>query len=473
MGTIAQELTRIQTAKSDLKTAIERHGVEVPSATTIDGYATLVDQINLPATLEVKAATVHTSASTTDNYASNDNIRFLGSDGNKYTLAQWNAMFVDAGYDASQMTVEPVGLSVDAFDHSGESYMFDRYTGTTYNPSGETASTEGYLQHSTYNNAMVTSAASGTDYTTGKAWSVTVDGDELILSEANTGCSWRVSKNCGYVNSHKAFNIEERTYYLWAYTEWLRHRFAISSGITTTAADKTMGQVEIFNSSGVQAAANEDMYFFIRATSSDTWQNTNIKAKYNLNNRHATNSASLTQAITDAIYAKQVANGVNMNDTGVNSSSKSVLSEGSKGAEAIAVGGYWYIITPFISNPSSTTATVTNNCADSPAVYWAISKGFSLPSDTLLYAMYLNWAVVSSMRRYLVNVEGRSVSSIPTNYYCWSAVRYSAGNAWIVSLYNGNMLNANAYYRYFAVGAVESVQDIDGWEEAERIGALW
>ena len=456
MGTIAQELTRIQTAKSDLKNAIEEHGVEVPSATTIDGYATLVDQINLPATLQVNATTIRKSASSTENYASNDNIRFLGSDGNKYTLAQWNAMFVDAGYDASQMTVEPVGLSVDAFEHSGESYMFDRYTGTTYNPSGETASTAGCLSHSPYNNAMVTTASSGTDYTTGKAWSVTVDGDELILAEANTGCSWRVSKDCGYVNSHKAFNIEERTYYLWAYTEWLRHRFAISSGITTTAADKTMGQVEIFNSSGVQAAANEDMYFFVRAASEDTWQNTNIKAKYNLNNRHATNSASLTQAIADAIYAKQVANGVNMNDTGVNSSTKSILSKGSKGAEVIAVSGYWYIITPYISNPSDTTATVTNNCADSPAVYWAISKGFSLPSDTLLYAMYLNFTVVSSMRSYLVNVEGRSVSSIPTSNYCWSAVRYSARYAWYVNLPYGNMIYNYTYNSYFAVGAVAS-----------------
>ena len=456
MGTIAQELTRIQTAKSDLKNAIEGHGMEVPSATTIDGYATLVDQINLPATLQVNATTIRKSASSTENYASNDNIRFLGSDGNKYTLAQWNSMFVDAGYGASQMTVEPVGLSVDAFEHSGESYMFDRYTGTTYNPSGETASTEGCLPHSPYNNAMVTTASNGTDYTTGKAWSVTVDGDELILAEANTGCSWRVSKDCGHVKSHKAWNIEDRTHYLWAYTEWLRHRFAISSGITTTEADGIMGEVEIFNASGTQAAVGEDMYFFIRAASEDTWQNTNIKAKYNLNNRHATNSASLTQAITDAIYAKQVANGVNMNDTGVNSSTKSILSKGSKGAEVIAVSGYWYIITPYISNPSDTTATVTNNCADSPAVYWAISKGFSLPSDTLLYAMYLNFTVVSSMRSYLVNVEGRSVSSIPTSNYCWSAVRYSAYNAWYVYLSYGNVNVSNTYGRYFAVGAVAS-----------------
>ena len=43
---IATEITRLQTAKSDLKTSIENKGVTVPSATTLDGYAALVDQIS-------------------------------------------------------------------------------------------------------------------------------------------------------------------------------------------------------------------------------------------------------------------------------------------------------------------------------------------------------------------------------------------------------------------------------------------
>lgn len=42
---IATEITRLQTAKADLKTAIEGKGVTVPSATLIDGYADLVDSI--------------------------------------------------------------------------------------------------------------------------------------------------------------------------------------------------------------------------------------------------------------------------------------------------------------------------------------------------------------------------------------------------------------------------------------------
>lgn len=42
---IATEITRLQTAKADLKTAIEAKGVTVSSATKLDGYAALVGKI--------------------------------------------------------------------------------------------------------------------------------------------------------------------------------------------------------------------------------------------------------------------------------------------------------------------------------------------------------------------------------------------------------------------------------------------
>lgn len=42
---IASEITRLQTAKTELKTAIESKGVTVPSDTKLDGYADLVDSI--------------------------------------------------------------------------------------------------------------------------------------------------------------------------------------------------------------------------------------------------------------------------------------------------------------------------------------------------------------------------------------------------------------------------------------------
>jgi hypothetical protein len=42
---ISTEIARLQQAKSDLATSIANKGVTVPAATTIDGYAALVDQI--------------------------------------------------------------------------------------------------------------------------------------------------------------------------------------------------------------------------------------------------------------------------------------------------------------------------------------------------------------------------------------------------------------------------------------------
>lgn len=42
---IASEISRLQTAKADLKTAIEGKGVTVSSGTKLDGYADLVDSI--------------------------------------------------------------------------------------------------------------------------------------------------------------------------------------------------------------------------------------------------------------------------------------------------------------------------------------------------------------------------------------------------------------------------------------------
>lgn len=42
---IATEIQRLQTAKADIKTAIEGKGVTVPSTTKLDGYATLIDSI--------------------------------------------------------------------------------------------------------------------------------------------------------------------------------------------------------------------------------------------------------------------------------------------------------------------------------------------------------------------------------------------------------------------------------------------
>ena len=454
---IANEIQRLQQAKADIKTAVNTQlGVESITTETIDDYADKIAAMPSPTTLEVGATTVRYDATHTENIASNDRIRIRGNDGNDYTIAQWNAMFVEAGYDRTQMAVEPIGLRVQAFD-ADEIYLFDRYTGRVYNPVGDSQGDAGYLQHSIYNNSLVTATGNGTDFTTNKAWSVTADGDEFVLYEANTKQSWRIKKDTGSKNCHVATEtiMSDLTQSLWAQTEWMRHRMAISSGVSTTKVDGTMGEIQILNSSGAQAAVGEDMYFWIK-NDSDVLTNTNILAKYNKNNKHTTNSAALTQTIADAIYARQIANGINMNDTGVNSTSKPILAPGSKGAEVIAVDGVWMIITPFISQQSSTTSTATNNMADSPAVYWAIDKGVSLPTDRLLWAMYVNKSIVNAAITYLNSREGRGLPVVPAGNYIWSAVRYSASYAWTVISNVGYLVVNNTFYRFFVVGASAS-----------------
>lgn len=59
---IATDLTRLQTAKADLKTAIEGKGVTVPSATLLDGYADLVDSISGGGSIESGTFTPASSA---------------------------------------------------------------------------------------------------------------------------------------------------------------------------------------------------------------------------------------------------------------------------------------------------------------------------------------------------------------------------------------------------------------------------
>ena len=54
MATIAENLQRIETAKSDIRTAIIGKGVDVPSGDTIDTYAAKIDSISTGTTLKVQ-----------------------------------------------------------------------------------------------------------------------------------------------------------------------------------------------------------------------------------------------------------------------------------------------------------------------------------------------------------------------------------------------------------------------------------
>lgn len=74
MATIAENLQRIETAKSDIRTAIINKGVDVPSGDTIDTYASKIDSISTGSGLKLKDVQSAT-------YTSNGSYSILPDDG--------------------------------------------------------------------------------------------------------------------------------------------------------------------------------------------------------------------------------------------------------------------------------------------------------------------------------------------------------------------------------------------------------
>ena len=222
----------------------------------------------------------------------------------------------------------------------------------------------------------------------------------------------------------------------------MRHRFAICSGVATSEPDGTTASVDILTSSGEDPVAGDDMYFWIDGS------NTGLLAKYNLNNRHATNSAYLTEAIRDYLYDEQKTYGENIN-------SENISPVFMKGAEVIAVDGYWYIITPYISRPANNEAG-DYNITDSPAVYYAKNTGIPLPNERNLYSYWTTkTAIITPLINYLRNTEGRTVE-VPAvlSSYVWAATRYAAYYAWYVHAGSGGLSNSSPLSRYAVVGSV-------------------
>lgn len=428
-----------------------------------------IASIPFPTTYEVGVTTVRKTESTTENYATNDNLRIYGSDGKIYTLAEWNTLFVAAGYDAAQMSVAPDGFAFRKTDGSWEAIMWSNFQGTLYRIDGSAAESAKNMPHSPYNTLVcITAADSGTDSVTGKAWSITSYTDTAgDLGEAgkeywalyteNTGKTFYVPKGLAYGNANAdSADFAERTESLYQVTEWYRHRFAIDSGLTTTKADGTMADVSILGSGGATPAAGEEMYFYVDTAAGDTPAtptNTGKLAKYNLCNLHKGNAtSSLTSALSDTLYGRQRDAGINMNDTGVNSASKPILAPGAKGAEAIAVGGKWMIITPYITQASQITSAPQNVVSDSPVVYYVHSLGRVLPSCEALERWFFNLTLVNALRSYLNTVEGRGIIS-ETPGSSWTSLRYAATVAWYVNPSSGNRSVTNTYTRCRAIPA--------------------
>lgn len=266
---------------------------------------------------------------------------------------------------------------------------------------------------------------------------------------------------------------DERTEYLWQFTEWYRHSFAIYSGKTISdLSDNGAVEILILNSSGEQAAVGEDMYFWLSNGTNKV--NTTLLAKYNINAQHGTTGGSsytpLRSTVRDFIYNKQVTNGVNMNDTGVNSSSKPILTPGSKGAEAILVDDKWMIVTPIITRASSQTS-LDYNITDAPSVAWAKNiVGLGMCPDILTSCYYYNRNTQSSSPKvtnlfyslisYLASYEGWFSTTYGVRhrmvYYIsgygssalWCCSRSYAANAWYVNAANGTVHGTSSCNRY-------------------------
>ena len=472
---IANEITRLQGAKASLKTSIENKGVTVPAATKIDGYAALVDQIQaggdtdgLNGFLSVESKTIATSASQTTNIAYNPKCGILDENNKKWDTLAWHQRWVDNGYSATGLS-KPTGIWMKAFGLDLK-FLWPITSDVSYSDvSGTIAAINNGFAHFVYNINAITAATAAdrtvwpanqsgnvSHGTAGKyksdTWRAVVNGDGLDLVCVNTGETFTIpDRSVGNANAFMKSNYEAYMESHYQQCEFFRALFAICSGIAvpTGTTDGTKTTVEILNASGQQATVGEDMYFYIGGT------NTNLKAKYNLNCNVTASGGQpsaglLTQTIADAIYAKQVAAGINMNDTGVNSATTHVLPEGCKGAEAIAVNGYWYIKTPFISNPNGTTFNANNNMPDAPAAYVCKKRGVTLPTERMLYPYWLNKAThITAIVNLLRTTEGLS-ADVPAvvSAYCWSAVRYLASNAWYVVTSSGLVGNASTYLRY-------------------------
>ena len=263
--------------------------------------------------LKVNTTTVTLKDGKTAAVASNDHIKIVDEDMKHYTLKEWNDRSVANGFDNS-MVAKPIGFSLEC--NGVRTIVRWQWTGKYYSPTGAGTAATDVMQHSIYDYNQITAAAMGKDATitgeldmgTGKAgthfsddWEVRDNGDTLTLYSGNTKHSWEMAKDCGNINSMTAINFKERTDAMWAQNEWMRHRFAISSGIATDQPDGTMKEVQILNVTGTQPQVGEDMYFYIDGT------NTNLLAKYNLNNKHNGPADYLATAIVDYIYEQQKA----------------------------------------------------------------------------------------------------------------------------------------------------------------------
>lgn len=470
MGTIADKIKKIKESKVAIKASIEAKGV-TNVGDVLSTYADKIASIQSGASdyeleakmliLPVNTTTITTSDGGTAAVATNDHIKIVDSDLKHYTVKEWNERSVANGFDNGLIS-PPVGFSLEC--NGVKTILYWPFMGEYYATSGTTSKASNAMQHSVYEYDQMTGEREGEDYhgTVDESlgthvagshfaadWSVTVtEDDKLELYCGNTKQRWIMERNCGNINAMLADNYAERLEAMYVQNEWLRHRFAICSGIVSTEAEGTTTDVEILNSVGTQAQVGEDMFFFVNG------QNTGLKAMYNTNNKYSVNNAYYFKPeFAEWLYDQQKTNGVNMNDTGVNSAERPLLSPGSKGAEAITVDGYWYIITPYISRPGNSSTNYDWNMADSHAVYYIKSlEGKYMAGERELYPYWPNKNIITGLINYLNNYEKWGIPSV-LGGNAWSCVRNGGNNAWFVNMGNGSCNLSNTYLTCSVVAA--------------------
>ena len=116
------------------------------------------------------------------------------------------------------------------------------------------------------------------------------------------------------------------------------------------------------------------------------------------------------------------------------------------------IGGFWYIITPYISNPGQSTKE--KNVIDSPIAYYANGEDVKrnnavvfIPNETILYPYWTNKSIISGLISYLRIKEGRSdIPAIQTDWI-WSVVRNLSLSAWVVVMVNGGVYASGTWIR--------------------------
>lgn len=449
MGTTAQKLQYLAATKQAIKQALTDNGISVPAGTTFREYASKITDIRSKFSFEPLPYTQVSLGSSTVNVSPYINI--YADDGNSYTPQEWYEL------PGKGSSIHPVAFDIEAVGVHFLLYFKSFVNTDSYSykdVTGQFSQTNGQLQHSPYNYTLITDNGTWTDSVDGgtKTAKAVVSNGVIVLSTTNSPLTWQIATGCGPGDAFqdKTDNSLARTNALYNQVEWLRHRFAINSGLTTEEEDGTIGTVTIVKDNG-------DMYFAVNGVKS------NKLAKYNLVGTTAMSSANLTSAIADYIYAQQLVNNVNMNDDtieGVSPSAK-ILTPGAKGAEAYAFNGYWMIATPILSNCSASPTNMEKNIQDAPAIYYIKRvlanqyENVSLSSVNMVQGYYLNRiTILNSLVNFLNSSNGGSCD-VPSTLSAsvWCAARGSATAAWFVSAGVGFVGTNNVFNRCAVFGA--------------------